>query len=200
MVALTAPARAYAQEHNTIAIGLTFSNFTADDSAAHGSRAIGLLCRVGHHAEGWAWQYGFNWYATDLDRQIGGRQTPFGELRVRPLMTGYGYTRIIGPVSATFDVIGGIAFNSFSLASPATEAYRDRLGAQSINTHVAKSPVVKPEVDVWIDLSRRVGLNINAGYLIARPQITVRSTLGDDVRRVRADMFALTIGAVYSLF
>jgi hypothetical protein len=196
----TLPADAYAQEHNTVAVGLSVSDFAADDPAAHGSRSIGPLCRIGHSTEGWGWQWGLNWFETDLDRPIGGRQTRLGALHVRPLMAGYGYTRVIGPVAATLGVLGGLSFNSFSLASSAEEAYRARLGARAIDADAGNSLAAKPQLELWIDVSRRVGLNINAGYLIARPSLTVRSSVGNDVRRVRADMLTLTIGAVYSLF
>ena len=50
------------------------------------------------------------------------------------------------------------------------------------------------------DVSKKIGLHGSVGYMVARPQVTVSSTLGDDKRRVRADMWQLKIGMAYSIF
>jgi hypothetical protein len=36
--------------------------------------------------------------------------------------------------------------------------------------------------------------------MIARPNLTVRTTLGEERQQVRADMFMLKVGVVYSVF
>jgi hypothetical protein len=100
----------------------------------------------------------------------------------------------------TADVLGGYSLNNFTLAPSASDAYRDRLGALGVSVDARNALVAKPEVGVWIDVSKKVGININGGYVVARPSITVRSTLGEDTRRIRADMFVLHVGAVYSIF
>jgi hypothetical protein len=41
---------------------------------------------------------------------------------------------------------------------------------------------------------------VNAGYMVARPHVTISSTLGTDRRRARADQFMLNVGMVYSVF
>lgn len=60
--------------------------------------------------------------------------------------------------------------------------------------------MLKPEVQAWVDLSRKVGLNISLGYMIARPDVTVSSSLGRDTRAIRADVLMFKVGAVYSVF
>ena len=57
---------------------------------------------------------------------------------------------------------------------------------KSVST--SNAVVMKPELSLWIDLSRKVGLNINTGYMIARPRVTVSSTAGTGTNRVKADM------------
>ena len=52
---------------------------------------------------------------------------------------------------------------------------------------------------VWYDLNRRIGLKINGGYLITRPSVTIKSSLGSDKWSVRADTFLITFGVVYSI-
>jgi len=41
---------------------------------------------------------------------------------------------------------------------------------------------------------------VNAGYMIARPDIIVETTTGQDKRTARADQFILKVGVVYSIF
>jgi hypothetical protein len=53
---------------------------------------------------------------------------------------------------------------------------------------------------VWYDVNKKIGLTMNAGYIAARPHVTVHSSLGDDRRRVRADQFILNVGMVFSIF
>lgn len=194
------PATAAAQTEGVFAIGGNFRVLRSQDADASGSASPGLLWRFGHDASGWGLNYGLNWYNTDLATAIGGKATPFGELRVRPFMVGYGYKRAFNTLSITFDAIGGYAITSFKLDPRAVDALFLRLGARTIEASVANTVVVKPEITVWKDLGPKVGLQINGGYLIARPKVTITSSLGTDERRYRADMLVLQIGAVYSIF
>ena len=53
-----------------------------------------------------------------------------------------------------------------------------RLGAQSVTARASNTFVLKPEIDVWYDLNKDFGLNVNAGYMIARPDVIVDTTTG----------------------
>ena len=72
--------------------------------------------------------------------------------------------------------------------------------AAAIDAEVSNTFAARPEASVWIDLGPKVGLNIAAGYMFARPEVTVTSSLGRDTRQINADMFQVRIGAVYSVF
>lgn len=185
-----------AQTHNRFAIGgelkVRTSDHASQEDAAHGQFGPGLLWRFGRGREGWGFHWGLNWYAVDIDRPIGGLMTELGELRVRPFMAGYGYTyRMTRRLNITGDVLGGYAFGSIGLVPTAIDAYRRRMGAQSISAQASNTLVLKPEIGVWYDLSKRLGLNLNAGYMIARPDVIVNSTVGTDKRTARADQFSL---------
>ena len=86
---------AVAQTNNRFAIGGDFKIQATDraskDDYAHGKLGPELLWRFGHGREGWGFHWGLNWYAVDIDRPIGGLVTELGELKVRPIMAGYGY-------------------------------------------------------------------------------------------------------------
>jgi hypothetical protein len=190
---------ASAQTDNQLAIGANFTSRATSASTLTDSRGPGLAWRIGHDKTGWGWHWGLNWYSTDVNRPVGGGEVDLGELRVRPFMSGYGYTRVIGPVSVTADVLGGYAINTLTMTPAARDAFRDRLGAHSLSGDARNTLVAKPEIGFWYDVNRKVGINVNVGYLIARPRVIVRSTLGTDDRRVRADALSITVGTVYSI-
>ena len=171
------------------------------DDYAHGRLGPGLLWRFGHGHEGWGFHWGLNWYAVDIDRPIGGLVTELGELKVRPIMAGYGYSYRLRPrLSITGAVLGGYAFGSIGLVPSAVNAYERRLGSQSVTARASNTFVLKPELNVWYDLNKDFGLNVNAGYMIARPDVIVDATTGQDKRTARADQFILKVGVVYSIF
>ena len=196
---------AFAQTKNQFAIGGEFkvraTDRTSQDDYAHARLGPGPLWRFGRGHEGWGFHWGLNWYAIDIDRAIGGQATALGELKIRPFMAGYGYTYGMTPrFNITSKMLGGYAFGSMGLAPTAVDAYRSRLGAEAVTIESSNTLVLKPEIGAWYDLNTKVGLNVNFGYIMARPDVTVSSTAGTDKRSVRADQFILKAGVVYSIF
>jgi hypothetical protein len=200
VVALTCAQAADAQTQNRVAVGLALSSRPTlqDESAGHTS--VGFTWRIGHSKTGWAWQYGLGWYATDLEQPVAAEPTAFGELKIRPFVGGYGYTRVLGRTAVTAKLMGGFAFNSFELHPTFDDQYRRLLGARTVSADVSNGFVLKPEVSGWIDLSRKMGLQLSLAYTVARPEVTLSSTLGSDTRHINADVFTLRVGAVYSIF
>jgi hypothetical protein len=201
--------RASAQDEgqlkNRFAIGGEFKVKTSDRASgedyARGQLGPGLLWRVGDAKPGWGFHWGLNWYAVKLERPIGGGSAnELGELHVRPIMAGYGHTKVIRRYSVTADVLGGYAFGSMTISDPAAAAYRRTFGGSSVEAHATNTLVIKPEIGVWYDFTRKVYLNVNAGYMMARPDVSVVSAAGTDMRKARADQFILKVGVVYSIF
>jgi hypothetical protein len=191
---------AFAQSEGRFAIGGEFVvRLPADRSALDGAKGPSLLWRFGHGKTGWGWHWGLNWFSADVDGPAG-IDAEIGEMHVRPVMAGYGYTRMIGANKVTAALIAGYAITSMSLTPAAVNAYQDRLGARSATVDVSNTLTARPEVNVWHDVNKKIGINVSAGYIIARPTMTIRSSLGEDARRVRADMFTVTVGAVYSIY
>ena len=81
----------------------------------------------------------------------------------------------------------------------AIDAY-GRVGSRSVSADASNTFVLKPEVGVWYDINKKFGFNVNAGYMIARPDVTITSSAGSDVRTARADQFILKVGLAYSIF
>jgi len=186
------------------AIGAEFKVKTSDRASkedyAEGQLGPGLLWRFGKGKPGWGFHWGLNWYAVKIQRPIGGTAVELGELHVRPVMAGWGYTKIIHGYSVTADVLGGYAIGSMDISDPANAAYQRVLGVPPVEAHAGNTFVLKPEVGIWYDFTRRVFLNVNAGYMVARPEIKIITAVGPDARTARADQFILKVGLVYSLF
>ncbi len=201
-VAMARPAGA--QINSRLAVGPEFTVAATDHAStqdhAHSTFLPGILWRFGTTDPGWGFHWGLNWYAVDIDRPIAGSSTNLGELHVRPIMAGYGYTWIFKKNAITADLLGGYAFARMDLSDSAADVYRARLGSQVTDARASNTFVLKPEFAVWHDINKSLGLNINVGYMVARPDVTVTMSNGTDVRTARADQFLVKVGLVYSIF
>jgi hypothetical protein len=190
-----------AQTGSRLAVGASVTTRVATSSDAGGGAAIGFEWRPGHATPGWGWQTSlFGWFDTDVQGPLAGSPIDLGHVRIRPIMAGYGYTWVRGRTAITADLVGGYTLNSFRLDSTALVDYSRRLGATGIESEATNAFAAKPEVQVWYDISRWFGLKLNGGYLIARPSLVIRSSLGEDMRPIHADTFLITVGIVYSIF
>lgn len=207
-VLLLSIAPAWAQQEdqlkNRFAIGGEFKIKTSDRASqedyARGQLGPGLLWRFGDAKPGWGFHWGLNWYAVKLERPIGGSAIELGELHIRPIMAGYGYTKVIRRYSVTADVLGGYGFGTMTISDPALAAYRRTLGVASAEANATNTIVLKPEIGVWYDVTKKVYVNVNAGYMMARPDVSIVSSAGVDMRKARADQFIVKVGVVYSIF
>jgi hypothetical protein len=185
--------RASGQEQNNFALGVSVSHRGSTDPLAHGDVGIGIKWRFGHGEPGWGWHYGLSWYETHLDRSLGGNKVEFGDLRIRPLMGGYGYTHAMGARTlVTGKVLGGFAFAGFHSEPPANVA------ALTVKTGFL-TPVVKPEISLWHDVGEKFGIGVDAGYIIARPRLTISGPSVQESAHFRADTLTLSAGVVYRI-
>ena len=200
----TASAQDDTPPKNRFALGAEFKVKTSDRASqedyARGQLGPGLLWRFGTSKPGWGFHWGMNWYAVKLERPIGGNVTELGELHVRPVMAGYGYTYQIRRYAVTADVLGGYAIGNIKISDPASAAYQRTLGVSSAEANASNAVVLKPEIGVWYDVTRKLYFNVNAGYMMARPDVEIVTSAGVDKRKARADQFILKVGMVYSLF
>jgi hypothetical protein len=200
LACLLATGTAHAQTDSRFAVGPDFAIRAAPDEQVQGSKGIGIVWRFGHGHTGWGWHWGLGWYATDVDQPIGSRTVDFGELHIRPVMAGYGYTYAKGKTSITADVLAGPALVSMTLAPGTSDVYAQQLGAHSVSTVAALTLVARPEVGIWRDINDKIGLHVSAGFIVARPTVGIETSLGEERRRIRADMLQLRVGFAYAVF
>jgi hypothetical protein len=194
-------AHAYGQVDNKLAVGLRTSGQIADSSKTDGAVAFSVEWRWNHDKPGWAWQMElFNWFDTGVNQPIAGQKVDLGQIRIRPFMGGYGYTWTRGRTVVIAELVAGYAFASFDLDPAADDAYRARMGARGVTTEAGNTFVVNPELIVWHDVTKRIGVRLSAGFMVARPSVTMISSLGEDKRRINADTFIITVGVVHKIF
>jgi hypothetical protein len=200
LTTVAVPSRAWAQSENRFAIGAEFKTKMAGHEDVRGELGPGLLWRFGEGKPGWGFHWGLNWFDAHLDRSIGDARVELARLKIRPFMAGYGYTYKIKHYTLTAVTLAGYAFSSIKVQDAALTTYRDRLGAIGTTVDVSNTFTLKPELGAWYDISRKVGIHGSAGYIVARPHVTVRNSLGEDRRTIRADQFMVRIGLAYSIF
>lgn len=203
VIICAASSTARAQLNSRFAAGADVSIATTGrstgDDYAHGGVLVEPLIRFGRIDPGWGARFGLNWYEVDVDRSIGGTVADLGAVKIRPIMGGYGYTWVRGRNSVGANLLAGYAFVSTDMSPRAADAYR-RIGVNATDADASNGFVLKPELDFWHDINRDFGLNINVGYMVARPDVTITTSTGVDRRTVRADQFLIKVGLVYSIF
>ena len=200
MAFLTPVRTANAQTKNRVAVGVNIAAKMATDDDARGTYGPGFTWRFGTSKEGWKLKYGLNWYRADIDRDIAGEVQAFGKLRLRPITVGYGYTHMMGRTSISANLVGGYSFNSFTAHDTAVSALRSSLAASTIVADVSNGFLLKPEISLWRNVSQKIGVNFNVGYVISRPFLTLEADGVQDRRRFNADAMAVSMGVVYSVF
>jgi hypothetical protein len=110
-------------------------------------------------------------------------------------MAGLSYTIGGGRVSVSPGVVAGIAFNSVTITDTDAE-----VPAGALAVGVDNSLAWRPGVSLWIDPSRRVALNLSAGYLMTGFDLTVLDEGRFSKRHTSGNTLMLRAGLVYKLF
>jgi len=191
-VLLFATSPVFAQTEGRISIGGSVTVNLTTDSDVASVTTYGPLVRLTPR-RGWRVAGALNWFTADLENPAGGGGD-FASLRARPLMGGVSYTIGSGPVMTSFSIVGGPSFNKAKFRG----SYVPGVG-ESID--VDTSVAIRPGAAVTWSLKPRFGIVWFAGYLINRPDVVYRDSLGQEIRdRWKADAVVLSVGAVYSVF
>jgi hypothetical protein len=183
--------------HVGIGAGISFYNPTNGD----GQRSRGLAVAYRWHSfhSGWGPTFGLDWHTTDFDQTLGEMNAPLGSLRMRALLAGFGHTNHMGRFSASENVSGGYAFNHFNVSAGAFPTFAST-GVSLVGAHVDNSWVARPDVAVWYDVFRHVGVGVSAAYLVARPHETITTETGTLDHHLKADAFELTAGVTVGVW
>jgi hypothetical protein len=176
-----------ATEPRLLALGVSFRQTRPGIRDLGNSVRLGPLFRLGS-GDGLGIAIGFGWFSSDVSADA----TPLGRVRIRPVLGGLSYTVRRERVSASFALLGGIAFNALS--------QQDEANGPVFALDVHNSLVSRPGVSLLFDVSRRTAFNLSASYVITRPQFSVLEQGRVQTRTLHADAALLSTGVVYKLF
>jgi hypothetical protein len=183
--------------HVGVGVGINFYHPTSGD----GDPSDGLTIAYRWHSfhSGWGPTFGIDWHTTDFHQDIGAVEAPIGSLRMRALLVGIGHTNRLGRFTTSASVSGGYSFNRLTVDNDMVPAFRNA-GVSLVGVRVNDSAIGKPEVAIWYDLFKHIGVGVSASYLFIRPQLVTTTVTGSEVRNLRADTFVLSTGLVFGLW
>ena len=183
--------------HAGIGGGITFYSPTNDDGQT--STGFAVAYRWHRFHSGWGPTFGLDWHSTDFDQTLGGLNARLGSLRMRALLAGFGYTGQAGRWSVSANGSGGYSFNNFTVADGARPTFAS-VGVPLVNADVDNSWVVRPNVAVWYDVFKHVGVGVSAAYFLARPNQTITTATGTHEHDLKADAFELAAGVTFGVW
>jgi hyperosmotically inducible periplasmic protein len=181
---------ASASRRRLLAVGASVNTYQASDDRLATGMILGPLFRLGS-GRGLGLTMGLGWFRADLasDSSPGA----LGRITVRPVMGGASYTLTDdNRWSIGASLVGGMAFNSFSL--------EDTTAQDVLALDIDNSLAIRPGLSLWVDVNSRVAFNVFTGYVITRPQMTFLEEGQFARRTVRADTAVLNVGMVYKVF
>ncbi len=185
-----------AVSHMGVGAGITFVNPSSSDGQS--SQGATFVYRWHTFHSGWGPTFGFDWHSNDFN-QPGFPGTPLGTLRMRALLAGLGRTERYGRFSASASLSAGYSFNDLSVSPAAAPAFANA-GMTLLGATVDNSAVVKPDVSVWYDVARHIGVGVSVSYLFARPDQTLTTPTGSLVQTLKADALELSVGMTFGVW
>jgi hypothetical protein len=182
-----------------VGIGVGVAHYDPTSSDGHTSEGIVVAYRWHSFHSGWGPTLGLDWHTSNFDETLGGLNAPLGSFRTRALLAGYGHTRRLGALSASASVSGGYAFNHFTVNGDAFPTFAGS-GVSLVGVHVDNSWVVKPDVAVWYDILKHIGVGLSAAYLVDRPEETITTASLIQTQHLKADAFELTAGVTLGVW
>jgi len=184
--------------HMGVGAGITFNKPVNNDG--HSAQGLVFVYRWHSFHSNWGPTFGIDWHSMDFDRSLGTVDAPLGTLKTRAILVGYGHTeRFFHRFSTSASVSTGYSFNDFSQSSQAVPSFK-AAGVPLVAANVENSWVLKPDVALWYDVFRHVGVGVSAAYLLSRPHETLTTANGVQVDHLNADTFELTVGVVVGVW
>jgi hypothetical protein len=194
---LAAGAEAQTASHLGLGAGVNFYRPTNTD--AHHSEGVGFVYRWHTFHSGWGPAFGFDWHRTGFTQHLGPIDAPLGTMRFRTVLVGIGHTQHLGRMNASASLSGGYAFNRLALDGRARPTF-ELAGVSLVGARVRNSAAAKPEVSVWVDIAKRLGIGVSAAYFVARPDVIITTSTGSYTRRLRADALELHAGVTIGVW
>jgi hyperosmotically inducible protein len=174
-----------------LAVGASVGWSRPTSEALHSRTSVGPLVRIGS-GRGLGVAAGFDWFKADFATSHA-QTASVARVTVRPIMAGLSYTFAARRISVSPGVIGGLALNSLTITETGTADH-------ALAVEVDNSLAWRPGVSVWFDASRRVAVNVSAGYLMTGLDLTVLDGGRLSKRHTSGSTVMLRGGLAYKVF
>jgi hypothetical protein len=182
---------ALAQTEGRFAIGPQVSFHMPVGSDWGNSTGIGVsysLTRPRSHS-GWGPSFAFGWFDVDFASPLA------GNLIVRPILGGYGYTIVRGKFQYRFEGLTGPAFSKVHVNDADRVAWSSTLGIPVDGVDVKRTTwIVKPGARVTYSILPRIGIFSSVDYEVARLTLQVRTLGQTRERNLKADTVNVKVG------
>jgi hypothetical protein len=165
--------------------------FPFDDDVTVGT-AFGVNAGLAP-APGFGPTIGFGWYSGDLTLSGISGSAEVGDLRVRPLMAGVGYTWVKGKLATGVSINAGISFNSIRL----NDQYRTFFGpGTEVRVDASNSFAARPQLRFEYAVARKVGVYTSLGYFFTEFNNVIETPVGRFENEWDASSFNIFVGAM----
>jgi hypothetical protein len=199
LVILCAATPVRAQSEAAVALGLSISSYDPPSSLGLSSTSMGPLIRI-NLGPGFGPIIGFDWHSTRMEAMAGNQRVYLGELRVRPVLVGAGYTVKRGRYWYGAGITAGYAFNRLTVNDRARPAFRSSLGSQFVSFDARNSFVWRSRFGVFYDASPSVGLTAAVAYMRVSPTLRMTTDTGVRQSKLDASCVIITFGLAYGVF
>lgn len=192
VTATNASAQMIANTAKRAGIGGSFGGiFPFDDDVSVG-KAYGVNFGLAPEP-GFGPTIGFGWYTGDLTLSGISGSANVGDLRVRPLMAGVGYTWVTGKLATGVSINAGISFNSIKL----NDQYRTFFGpGTEVRVDASNSFAARPQLRFEYAVARKVGVYTSLGYFFTKFNNEITTPLGTFENEWDASSFNIFVGAM----
>lgn len=173
-----------------VGLGVSVRASRPSEAALGRALAVGPLLRL-RPRNGLGPTVAFNWTNAEIESGPGGRPG-LAAIRLRPVMGGVALGAARGRFWAGASVVAGYSFNRLHVDT--ARAGPGRAVA------VGNSFVWRSGAAVWVDVTRRVGVNVFGGYLFTNPELTFASDASIVTERLRANSAVASVGVAYWIF
>ena len=192
MSATSASAQTVTETVKRVGIGGSVGGIFPVDDEVKAGRAFGFNFGLAPDP-GFGVTMGFGWYTADLTLSGVSGDAEVGDLRVKPLMAGIGYTWVKGRVATGVSINAGISFNSIRL----NDQYRTFFGpGTEVRVDASNSFAARPQFRVEYAVAKKFGVYTSLGYFYTEFDNVIETPRGRFENEWDASSVNIFVGAM----
>lgn len=157
-----------------VGVGISVGGIFPTDDDVNAGLAAGVTLGLAP-ATGLGPTIGLGWYEGDLRLARVSGSARVGQLRVRPLMGGVGYTWVTGRVATGASINAGISFNSIRVDDMYSLGFSS---GGEVRGGASNSFAARPQLRVEYAVTRKMGVYSSASYFFTQLDSVLETPIG----------------------